>query len=236
MKWDDIQTRALKDGMLVYALDQGQTAQAKVMGRSFEDGKFVDVREPGPWGRSQGGYCSGLSARWIALHYVGADYPYDPVTHECEAPDWQATRDHNLQVDDHEKGFPGKYKRVLAQYGLTMNKGSLRYFKGFQPSALVQAVNDFRGCMLLSMWGKDGGHGTAIGRRPEYKAAWFFFDPNYGEFTFPGATEARRFLEGFFIDTGYRNQFTASGVVGVNAPPYVLGDLKELTRLGWKLE
>lgn len=220
MKWDDIQKQGLKDGSLVYALDQGQTAPVVAVG---------------PWGgNAQGGYCSGLSARWIALRYIGADYPYDAATRECTNPDWQATRDHTLQADDAQKGFPAKYKRTLGQYGLTYNKGTLKFFKGFPASEIVMAVNAFRGYALLSMWGK-GGHGTAIGRGAEYKSAWHFFDPNYGEFTFPTVDGIVKFLDRFFLESDYRTLFKSSGVVGVNPPPYVLGDLKELTRIGWKL-
>jgi len=216
MKWDAVQKRGLKENCLVYAMDQSQTAP---------------ITEPGPWGRPQEGYCAGLAARWIALHYVGSDYSYDAKTKECENPDWQATRDYAIR-DDSKKGFPDAYKKVFDQYGLTLNKGSHKKFQSFPCLQLVQAVGDFRGCCLLGMWG-NGGHVVALGRAPQYKSEWFFFDPNFGEFKFPGANETVKFLQWFFADSGYAKSFKTSGIVGVNAPPFVQGDLAQMTKQGW---
>ena len=217
MNWDAVQKRALKENCIVYALDQGQTAP---------------ITEPGPWGYSQGGYCAGLAARWIALRYIGLDYPFDPTTKECETPDWQATRDFAIRSDS-SKGFPDAYKKVFSQYGLTLNVGSLKKFKSFPSLLMAQAVNEFKGHCLVGMWGAGSGHAVALGRGAEYKSAWYFFDPNYGEFTFSGLDETVKFLDWFWTDTGYKKSFDRSSVVGVNAPPFVQGDLKKLATLGW---
>lgn len=199
----------------------------------MDQGQTAPITQPGPWGRSQEGYCAGLAARWIALHYIGSDYPYDAQTKECTNPDWQATRDFAIR-DDSSKGFPDAYKKVFDQYGLTLNKGSLKRFQSLPSSLLVEAMNNFRGCCVIGMWG-NGGHAVALGRGPEYQAERFFFDPNYGEFKFPGTNEIVKFLNGFFSDSKYMQTFTSSAIVGVNAPPFVLGDLKKLAKQGWTL-
>jgi len=221
MDWDDVQKRALNEGYLVYAMDQGQTAPCTM---------------PGPWGIDQEGYCAGLSIRWIALHYIGSDYPYDARTHECVNPGWEATRDQG-EYEDSSGVFPAKYKMVAAQYGLTMNKGSLQQFPSLAALPLIRAADSFRGCCLISIRGSKGGHAIALGRGPEYKSGFFFFDPNYGSFKCKGIDDANKFLSWFFIDTKYREKYSIARLCGVNAPPFVLADLKQMaTAGGWKLK
>jgi hypothetical protein len=48
MQWKAVQTAAKASGILVYAMDQAQTAV---------------ITEPGPWGRPPYGHCIGLTAR-----------------------------------------------------------------------------------------------------------------------------------------------------------------------------
>ena len=74
MNWDAVQTEALKQGWLIYAMDQGQT--------------YV-TNTQGPWGAAALGYCLGLTVRWIALRYGESEYVYDRKTRVLEAPDWR---------------------------------------------------------------------------------------------------------------------------------------------------
>lgn len=217
MQWDEIQKQARKAGSLVFAMDQGATAP---------------VKQPGPWGNTQGGYCAGLAIRWIALRYIGTTYDYDPVTLECDMPHWQATREQNIYVDT-SGGFPDRYRKALAKYGLTLNKGTVTALTSFSEiTPMAECVGAIKGCCMVSL----GGHAVAVGREPEYKGSWYFFDANYGEFKFAGANELSTFLKTFFRDSGYGKQFKGYRAIGVNPPPYVASDVKKLVELGWGLD
>ena len=52
MNWDAVQLAAKAKGILVFAMDQAQTAV---------------MTQVGPWGSAYDGYCIGLCASWISL-------------------------------------------------------------------------------------------------------------------------------------------------------------------------
>jgi hypothetical protein len=176
--------------------------------------------------------------RWIALHYIGQEYPYDAQTHEALGYSWQATRDQTMYYDS-SKTFPDDLKKVAAQYGLSVNKGSLKTGLPISGRLVARAVNEFRGCCMVFLRAETdgaftGGHFVGLGRGPEYQSGFYFFDPNYGSFKLAGLNEAIVFLEWFFAKSNYRKTYSNIKVVGVNAPPYVLGDLKQMAKSGWE--
>ena len=79
MQWDWIQEKAKTKGVLIFAMDQSQTAVQT---------------EPGPWGSAYDGYCIGLAASWVSLAYKGSDFPLDGNV--CDNPPWQSTMAQNL--------------------------------------------------------------------------------------------------------------------------------------------
>jgi hypothetical protein len=208
VNWDEVQTKALKKGWLLFAMDQGQTDV---------------VNTPGPWGKAGSGYCLGCTVRWIALRYGGSGYAFDPKTHVAGTADWRATRDQNIYEETMGSGdFPDELVAVYAQYGLTLNKGSAISQNSVATGSKLRAAGSAgKGCYHVVLTRDEGGrHGIAMQNEGEGK--WRLFDANYGCFVAKSDTDFEN-LFGWYMDkTGYAKKFTvATDIIGINPPPYV---------------
>lgn len=217
MPMNDLQTEADQRGFLIYAMNQANTPPlAKVA-----NGEPA----PGPWGAVYEGYCAGLATRWIALRYAMYDYPFDRATKMCTLPDWQATRDQNIVIDewaDPKLRFPTQFKAPFAQYGLQLNLGAVIDFPTAMNGVLLRRVGlAAEGCHCIYLAGKGGAHAVAM--MNEGKQGWRFFDANFGHFRLPSGPAFESFIDWFMDKSGYnQQQFLSEHVatVHINPPPY----------------
>ncbi|MBR0644340.1 YopT-type cysteine protease domain-containing protein [Plastoroseomonas hellenica] len=215
MPMNVLQQAADRLGYLVYAMNQADSAPLA----EDENGEVA----PGPWGHVQGGYCVGISTRWIALRYAAHDYPFDKAT-KIASIDWQATRDHNVhgQAKQGNPSFPEKYKAVFGQYGLQLNLGAVTAVKAAMSGPILKRAGLMaEGCHFIRMAGTGGAHAVAMANQGAH--GWRFFDPNFGHFRLPDANAFDGFIDWFMIHSGYRqNGFLSRRleVVHINPPPY----------------
>ena len=205
MIWDSVQTAAKQRHVLVFAMDQSQTAV---------------MTQPGPWGNAYSGFCAGLAMHWIALRYAKRDFAYDKKTRELTAPDWRTTRNQNQYWNG------GDYDKVrlalpLANYGLFVNMGLVgrveRVMTGWDLREVGTAAD---GCYYISL--KSAGEGHAIAMQRSTGHDWRLFDANYGEFKLRGRNEFEAFVDWYMAATGYKDNFTAATqIIGINPPPYI---------------
>jgi hypothetical protein len=228
MPMNALQAEADKRGFLVYALCQGTTAPL------IKDAKGDAA--PGPWGAVQGGYCAGLATRWIALRYAIHDFPFDRATKICEFPDWQATRDQNIVIDewnDPSKQFPTQFKAPFAQYGLQLNLGAVIDFPTAMNGTILRRVGQSaKGCHCIYIAGKGGAHAVAM--MNEGSMGWRFFDANFGHVRLPGAPAFEEFIDWFMDWSGYsQNQLLSEhlATVHVNPPPYTGASFPSVMKL-----
>ena len=228
MPMNALQAEADKRGFLVYALDQSDTAPLAV------DAQGNGAH--GPWGAVAGGYCAGLATRWIALRYAVHDFPFNRATKICEIPDWQATRDQTIVINewsDRTLRFPMQFKAACAQYGLQLNLGAVINFPTAMNGTLLRRVGQAaKGCHCIYIAGKGGAHAVAMAN--EGSMGWRFFDANFGHFRLPGAPAFVEFIDWFMEWSGYsRNQFLSEQVatVHINPPPYTGANFSSVMKL-----
>jgi hypothetical protein len=206
MRWNDVQTTARREGHLVFAMNQGQTAI---------------TNEPGPWGNAYSGFCNGCAVRWIALRYGGSDFQFDPKTWEVEMPDWRTTRDQNV-YEDASGSFPDDLVPGFAQYGLTLNKGRLTQKSEAATGAILKNAGlAGEGCYYIALRRSGGGHAVAM-QNMGAAGGWRFFDANNGEFRAKDDADFVTFIDWYMDATGYDGRYTAATrIIGINPPPYV---------------
>lgn len=223
-----LQEEADKRGLLVYALDQSNTAP---LARDAQGNG-----NHGPWGAVDGGYCAGLATRWIALRYAAYDFPFDRTTKLCQFPDWQATRDQTIVINDWEDPnlpFPTQFKAAYAQYGLRLNLGAVIDFPTAMNGVILRRVGQAAaGCHCIYIAGKGGAHAVAM--MNEGSMGWRFFDANYGHFRLPSASAFEAFIDWFMDRSGYnQNQLLSEHVatVHINPPPYTGANFASVMKL-----
>ena len=117
MQWSKLQRTAKSAGHLIYAMDQWQTAPLSL---------------PGPWGDLRGGYCLGLSVRWISLQYAELDFPH--TSQEATGFDLRAVFDQNFVQDQYAAGRLGlidaMFKALLSRYQLVLSSSLRGRFPG----------------------------------------------------------------------------------------------------------
>src|SRR6185436_14346994 len=130
MNWDAIQNDAKAKGVLIFAIDQAQTAV---------------LTQPGPWGSAFDGYCIGLAASWISLAYQGKDFPV--VSDACDNPPWQATQAQNLSDAINRVEWTDGWKAAVTPFQCTLSDG-LRAIHNTKPTAnfLWSIMSQAYGC------------------------------------------------------------------------------------------
>jgi hypothetical protein len=212
--WDDIQTKAKKDGELEYAFDQDRPVEKR------------GLIEP------ENGYCVGLTLRWIALRFRGKDYEYDAAKREGLKSEYQALRCQYISRET-EGGVLARAEAVLRYFGIATNRG--RYTKTLRAVSadiLVNATFAGDGLYYVEMRGTDDkgnphAHALAI-QREGHGAVYRLFDSNEGHFVLKGTDRFKAFMDWFLNTRPYndpsrftpysKEYLTGTWIVGVNAP------------------
>lgn len=202
MDWVPLQTAAKAKGQLVFAMRQSQTPA---------------MTQPGPWGTTQGGYCLGLSCAWISFCYAGKNFPMDS-NKVCDNPPWQATWSHTLDPvgpatwTDYWATSITPFKMRLSD-GLRARRATM-LTGDFVHSIVTQAY----GCYGVTVTGTGGSHAVALRHGRDNRM--HFFDANFGHFVVADHTKLKAFLDKFWKDSGYANNFLESSVaiIGVRPP------------------
>jgi hypothetical protein len=203
MKWDPIQLEGRKQRYIVYAMDQGQTGPMET--------------PIGPWGSTRNGFCTGMTIRWVAMHYDSKEFAFNQNTCELEL-DVMSLRDHTIYRDD-PSPFPTDYANALARYGLTIDVGTQFRQQPINLDLLFTKVYNANRCFLILMNGANSAHTVALSvRYGQPKARWYYFDTNEGSFQFVGRDEAIMFLKNLFRFTEYTNRYPELYAIGVNRP------------------
>lgn len=210
---------AAQNGTLVYYMNQKST---------------VPMKQPGPWGNLAGGYCGGLTVRWIRLAYAGRDYPttqkeLEGVPYRCfEGSDWQATVYQN-KLDDYvgssevDLATQGQYTLALAQMqlGTELREAGNCVANG---QRLSRVLAKSYGCYWVGLMGATTAHAVAMRHaRPSSGSGpgeLHIFDPNYGHFmwqaraaTWPGI------IDWYLGMTDYWKEFTSNYLIARATPP-----------------
>jgi len=200
----------MRAGRLIFAMCQEQ----------------IDLKNvTGPWGGETAvGYCVGFAACWIALRYGGSDFAYDEKTRVVEMPDFRAFHDQIIYQDTKRTGaFPDDFGPAFANFGLTLNKGSVTIQNTAATGSVVRAAGSAgKGCYLIVLYGRDEGHAVAM--QNEGGGKWRFLDPNYGCFRATSDKDFEAFIDWFMDETTYKFPMSfgvATKIVGVNPPPFV---------------
>lgn len=201
MQWDSIQTDAKAKGVLIFGIDQSQTAV---------------LTQPGPWGSAFDGYCIGLAASWISLAYQGKDFPV--VNDCCDNPPWQASQAQNLSDAIKRVEWTDGWKAATSPFQCTPSDG-LRAMRNKQPTAdfLWSIMSQAYGCYGVSLRGSGGAHAIALrhGRDNRYH----LFDSNYFHVAMKGVDTFKNFVDWYLKRAGYDKQFESkTGVVGIKPP------------------
>jgi hypothetical protein len=177
VKWDDLQRWARKQGLLVYAMDQGQTPVLLDV-----DPGPADEPAPGPWGIVTNGFCVGLTMRWIGLRYRGQDYPFDAKTLVADGEFWEATRDQNIARGS-TGPWPARLQTVVGQYGVPVDTVlSVKKNEPISARLVMQTIAGRNGFYYFELRGESGAHAFGIEWRP---GGVHFFDSNEGHFLVP---------------------------------------------------
>jgi hypothetical protein len=200
MKWDAIQQGAKTKGVLVYAIDQAQTAP---------------LTQPGPWGSAYDGDCIGLSANWVALAYQGKDFSFSAQV--CDDPPWQATMAQTLSDDSGASTFTGRWKAAVTPFACTAD-GLAAERKGAPSAAfLCQVVFRAYGCYGITLERPSGAH--AVVMRNGRDGRLHLFDPNYFHVAIRKPCDFQDFVGWWLAQTGYDKRYTvASYVIGIRPP------------------
>jgi hypothetical protein len=212
MRFDSIQLEALKNGELVYAMDQGLVA--------FDESKMPDSWvEAGVSGR-----CVGFALRWIGLRAWGRDYHHSLTSTGAggigslatggfdEVPRDQAVSRANTN------GFLLRVEGVLKAYAVPTNRSLyMRTTQVISARIVLDRVFAGDGLYYFELRRDGGAHAIAVQRiGNQYR----LFDANEGHFVLNGCARFAEFLEKFLKDTGYSNRYLlGTWVAGVTAIP-----------------
>jgi hypothetical protein len=200
MRWNEIQWRALRAKVLVYATDQSQTAP---------------LTQPGPWGAVQNGYCIGLAANWISLAYQGQDFPFTAMV--CENPPWQGTMAQNYVMNDTSFDYVDEWKDAVEPFSCSAS--GLKAHRAHCPTAsyICQVVFRAYGCYGITMRGPSTAHAVAM--RNGRDGQLHLFDANYYHVAMKGTDRFQEFVSGWLQQSGYDKSYTDfTGVVGIKPP------------------
>ena len=196
LKTRKIWNQALKDGELVFAMDQAKTPAQET---------------PGPWGfaaAGHDGYCQGLMIQWLKDRKAGGDFAYDKKTRIFNNPHWHSTKFHNIymelptteltapsgstyQVDDRDS---------LKAGGLTIDAVAGPF--PLTAATVRQQMQAHAGLYYISL------HGHAVAGQNLHNAP-HFFDPNFGHFKFTDFSRFQRWFVTFLQESGYDQDFDA---------------------------
>ncbi len=218
MKFDDIQTEALKNRELVYAMDQGLV-------------EFDESTMPEQWvSAGASGRCVGFALRWIGLRAWGKDYHHSLISAGrdrtgswatggfAEVPRDQAASRANTS------GFLLRIEQVLKAYGVPINRALyLKTTQAISAPLVLDRVFAGDGLYYFELRREGGAHAIAVQRiGNQYR----LFDANEGHFVVHGRARFAEFLEKFLKDTGYAKRYVVgTWVAGVTAIPPIPKDL-----------
>jgi hypothetical protein len=212
--WDEMQTKARKDGDLLYAFDQERPVETRGI--------------PKP----ENGYCVGLTLRWIALRYRGEDYEYNAEKKEGEKADYEA-----LAAQYRSRSTAGgpfrRAEAVLRDFYISTNPGLYAQFSHHASADMLMKAITRDGLYYIEMRGvkpdgEEHAHALAI-QREDHGKVYHLFDSNEGHFVIKGAPHFKKFLAWFLNAVPFqRKQMTPYGktylketwIVGVNPPSH----------------
>lgn len=219
---DSVVLECARKGTLIYFMSQWATSP---------------VKPGGKWGDLSGGYCAGLTVRWVRLAYAGRDYKTVSaeaagVPLNCyngtdgQAASYQARmRDAAIARGDATPApsWIAEYTLGLAQMKLGTE---LREEGTGKPTGarLTQVVKRSYGCYWVHLEGPDSSHVLAFRHaRPSSGSGpgeFHIFDANYGHFMWqaPAATWAG-IVDWFLAATGYGSAYGSNWLVGRVTPP-----------------
>lgn len=196
-QWKQIQARARSQSILVYAMDQGQT---EAMG------------QPGPWGATDRGYCTGIVVQWIALRYRNKDFACNSNM-ECKRPPWQATRDHNLHVD-----AGGDLGAAFAESRLSVSIARRHFEEGPATAEKILTGVYKSGCYFIGLHATGGAPGHALGLEWE-DPVHRLFDPNFGQFLLKTEKAFYAFFADYMDMTKYGTLYSyGTKILGIDRP------------------
>lgn len=212
---------AAKHGNLVYYMNQSDTAP---------------LNQDGPWGNIGGGYCAGLTVRWLRLTYLGTDFPCEPgfrylgeKIRYFNGTDWQATAYQNKIFEYSKAASPTAAMRVQYALGLAqmlLAKDLLEDVgtTGATGARLFRILKQSYGGYYVSMRSKTEGH--AIGMRHgkplggKGPGVLHIFDPNYGHFAWPiASSQWAKIIDSYLYFTGYAKDLGDAYTIGRATPP-----------------
>jgi hypothetical protein len=201
MKWDDVQLAAKAKGILVFAIDQSQTA--------------VET-QPGPWGSAYDGYCIGLAANWISLGYQDTDFPYDAAK-VCDNPPWQSTQAQNLSDAVNAAAWTDWWKAAIEPFQCRISDAIIAVREHKLTASFLYAVaTQSYGCYGVYLKRDGGSHAIALRHTRDNRL--HLFDPNYFHISMP-VPEGKTILHWYLEESGYEGRYKLrTGVVGVRPP------------------
>jgi len=164
-----------------------------------------------------GGICMMLSASWAGnlmagkslwdMMYFGGHFQagtivtlmHNFIDDEVQNLDWQYVR--RMYFEQHA----ARHVRSGKARG-NAKKGSASLGKDL--AAAIQDARSAGNAVTLDISGPGGAHAVAAWT-PTTGSDHFFFDPNYGEFSFPNANALSSFLEQMVTLSDYKNDFGA---------------------------
>jgi hypothetical protein len=201
MNWDAVQLAAKAKGILVFAIDQAQTAV---------------MTQLGPWGSAYDGYCIGLCASWISLAYQDKDFPFDGAK-VCDNPPWQSTEAQNLSDAAKVASWTDWWKAATGPFQCRLSDGILAVREHKPTASFLYAVaTQAYGCYGIYLKGDGAAHAIVLRHTRDNRL--HIFDPNYFHVSGPigdGKSMLRWWLEKSGYDTRYK---TRTGVVGIRPP------------------
>jgi len=217
---DSVVFESAKKGVLVYFMSQWATSP---------------VKPGGKWGDLTGGYCAGLTVRWVRLAYAGRDYKTTGTeaggvslncyngTDELAATYQAKMRDAAIAKGSAPPTWIAEYTLGLAQMKLG---GELREEGYGKPTGakLTRVVTRSYGCYWVHLEGPTTSHVLAFRHaRPSNGSGpgeFHIFDPNYGHFMWqaPAATWPG-IVDWFLTATDYGRTYGDNWLVGRVTPP-----------------
>jgi hypothetical protein len=211
---------AAKFGNLVYFMNQSWTDP---------------LAQDGPWGDVSGGYCAGLTVRWIRLAYAGKDFVGKPgwtiggqAAPWFNGTDYQAVIYQNKLIQYFKATLPSG--KLQSQYALGLGQMLLAADLLEEASAQVTGAKLYRiakqsyGCFYIGLAGQKGAHALALrhARPPSGKGpgVLHIFDANYGHFAWQVASSSwTQILDSYLHYSGYGKKYSTYYVIGRATPP-----------------
>lgn len=202
MDWVPLQTAAKAKGQLVFAMRQSQTPA---------------MTQPGPWGTSTDGYCIGLAAAWISFCYAGKTFPVDG-SKVCDNPPWQSTWAQTLSDGTAATKWLDYWKSAISPFKMRLSDGLRARRDTMLTGAFIHSiVTQAYGCYGVTVTGTGGSHAVALRHGRDNRM--HFFDANFGHFAVSDHTKLKSFLDGYWRDSGYANNFLESTVATIGVRP-----------------